>query len=197
MRVQYSPERIPKWVGDFSNTKEYRGYLHSIGIALPDESGDVTMGEADSPVFDSPDLGGDSGVSEGIPVDTPSTSVANHTQSLPSTTSQPYPPTTTHPSPPTPTHEKPSPKPRKKPLPATEKAPSSPIVEAKEEPLPGPNINERVRAGEATLVEPELTKAHQVVMETLSGSQPHDPNALHLPNNRAMKKVGYEESELT
>ena len=114
MRVQYSPERIPKWVGDFSNTKEYRGYLHSIGIALPDESGDVTMGEADSPVFDSPDLGGDSGVSEGIPVDTPSTSVANHTQSLPSTTSQPHPPTTTHPSPPTPTHEKPSPKPRKR-----------------------------------------------------------------------------------
>lgn len=37
-------DRIPKWVVDFSNTKDYRGYLHSIGITLPDEKGgDVPM----------------------------------------------------------------------------------------------------------------------------------------------------------
>jgi len=51
-------------------------------------------------------------------------------------------------------------------------------VKIEDKALPGPNINERVRAGKATLVEPVLTKAHQVVAETLSGSQPHDPNAI-------------------
>ena len=131
---------------------------------------------------DSDDSDDDTGVAGGVPVEQPSTSVANHTQSLPLTTSQPLPSTTTHPSPPTTTHEKPSPKPRKKPLPATEKAPPSAIVEAKEEPLPGPNINERVRAGEATLAEPEIAKAHQVVAEKLGGSQTHDPNAIQLPD---------------
>ena len=68
VRAQYTPDSIPKWVGDFSNTKDYRGYLHSVGIALPDEAGDVTMGEADTPVADSPDSGDDSDMSEEIPV---------------------------------------------------------------------------------------------------------------------------------
>ena len=58
--------------------------------------------------------------------------------------------------------------------------PPGPRVKAEEEPLPGPNINEKVRSGEATLVEPALAKAYQVVSERLGGSQAHDPDAIQL-----------------
>lgn len=33
------PTAFPKWVGDFEGHSGYREYLHSIGIALPDEEG--------------------------------------------------------------------------------------------------------------------------------------------------------------
>ena len=58
--------------------------------------------------------------------------------------------------------------------------PPAPLVKAEEEPLPGPNINERVRSGEATLEEPTLVRAHQVISERLGGSQAYDPNAIQL-----------------
>ncbi len=59
--------------------------------------------------------------------------------------------------------------------------PPAPIVKTKEEIIPGPNINEKVRSGEATLEgTPMLSKAHQIVAERLGGSQAHDPNAIQL-----------------
>ena len=54
--------------------------------------------------------------------------------------------------------------------------PPPPPVTIEDEPLPGPNINERVRSNEATLEEPVLTKAHQVVAERLGNSQAYDLN---------------------
>jgi hypothetical protein len=51
--------------------------------------------------------------------------------------------------------------------------------------LPEPNVNVRVRSGEATLEKPTLAKAHQVVTEKLGRSQPHDPNAVQFPDIRA------------
>ena len=83
VRAQYSSDRIPKWVVDFGNTKDYRGYLHSIGVSLPDEKGDVPMGVSDESGDDHGDNGeseSDSDVSEGASLQQPSTSVANHTE---------------------------------------------------------------------------------------------------------------------
>ena len=61
--------------------------------------------------------------------------------------------------------------------------PPAPRVKSKEEILPEPNINERVRSGEATLKEkPELVMAHQTIAKRIGGSQPHDPNAIQMPD---------------
>ena len=204
VRALYTPEKIPKWVGDFSNTKDYRGYLHSIGVALPEEKGgDVPMegsSEGDEDHSKGAESPGDNDVTEEEHVDTPSTSVANHTQSQPLAVPQGTSVTSPHPTAPALGAQKPVPESvpsepesapesaplKKKSAPSiTKSAPEPqgklpvPLVKAEEEPLPGPNINERVRSGEATLEEkPTLIRAHQVVAERIGGSQAHNPNVI-------------------
>ena len=146
-------------------------YLHSIGIALPDEKGgDVPMegsSEGDENHDERAESQGDNDVTEEEHVDTPSTSVANHTQSQPlgvpqgtsvALTRSPSPAFGAQKSAPESAPSEPesapeSAPPKKKSAPSITKSapkpqmkPPAPLVKAEEEPLPGPNINEKVRA---------------------------------------------------
>ena len=194
VRAQYTPDRIPKWVGDFDNTKDYRGYLHSIGVALPDEKGnDASLIDRVGDDHGVGDVGdeGEEEIAEEKLTKQPSTSVANHTYlDTPKSPNTPQPTPTKDTNLPNPRKEQtnhtpsPTPSPTFDPIQPSQSAPKNvpdPIVKPKEEVLPGPNINEKVRSGEATLMEPTLAKAHQVVAERLGKPQGHDPNAVQLP----------------
>ena len=78
--------------------------------------GDGSIGEGDLPVSDLAGSGGDADVSEGIPVDTPSSSVADH--------AEPAPPRDTQRHPATPSQKKPATEPDSEPE-APRKKPAS------------------------------------------------------------------------
>jgi len=124
-------------------------YLHSIGIALPDEKGgDVPMegsSEGDENHDERAESQGDNDVTEEEHVDTPSTSVANHTQSQPLGVPQGTSVALTRSPSPALDAQKSAPL-KKKSAPKPKMQPPAPRVKAEEEPLPGPNINERVRS---------------------------------------------------
>jgi len=159
-----------------------RGYLYRIGVALPDEKGgDVSM---DGSAGDNEDhgegaeSGDDTGVAGGVPVQQHSTSVANHTSTPP--LGAPQSPSTTLSAPRRPKDSaRDGARDSALSARATDEATGTPRKVKGGNPARTKHQRE-VRAGDATLAEPDIVKAHQVVAERLGGSQAHDPNAIQL-----------------
>jgi hypothetical protein len=171
IRAQYSPDSIPAWVGDLEGTTDYRGYLHSVGITLPDEA-------PVSPPGKMGDVGGDHGDESDSEVESPTQALtldANHIESEAPRGTQTTPATLTQTHPPRPTREKPDNRARR-PRDDTQKKPDLPSRRSRDEQETEPEDPSHVKPYGTTAAQPTFKNAPPPPVKVESKAIPLSPS---------------------